>query len=46
MPHARPNPFADAKTGRYVVLWDLNWRVLDCTVVDPGPDLRGGAHPC
>jgi hypothetical protein len=31
--------FTMATTARYVVLWDLHWRVLDCQRLAPAADL-------
>jgi hypothetical protein len=33
--------FNTATTPRYVVLWDLQWRVLDCQRLEPAADLSG-----
>jgi hypothetical protein len=33
--------FTQAPTPRYVVLWDLQWRILDCERLEPGADLSG-----
>jgi len=30
-----------ASTPRYVVLWDLQWQVIDCQRLEPATDLSG-----
>jgi hypothetical protein len=34
------NPFAPSETPRYIVVWDLQWQVVDCRRLDRGTDLR------
>jgi hypothetical protein len=41
MPRTRPDPFAHTPHVRYIVLWDLDWRVLYCSPVGTGVSLRG-----
>jgi hypothetical protein len=36
----RPNPYTSAPTPRYIVLWSLQWQVVECTKLDPGADLH------
>jgi hypothetical protein len=33
------NVYASAKTPRYVVLFDLQWKILECQRLEPGTDL-------
>lgn len=33
--------FNTAATPRYVVVWDLQWQVLDCQRLEPAADLSG-----
>jgi len=33
--------FNKANTARYVVLWDLHWRVVECQRLEPAADLSG-----
>lgn len=33
--------FNKAPTPRYVVLWDMHWRVLECQRLEPAADLAG-----
>ena len=33
--------FKTATTPRYIVLWDLQWRLLDCQYLEPAADLSG-----
>jgi hypothetical protein len=33
--------FKTSRTTRYLVLWDLQQRALDCQCLEPGSDLRG-----
>jgi hypothetical protein len=40
MPRTRRDVFAHTHHRRYIVLWDLDWRVLHCTRVDTGASLR------
>ena len=35
------NVYACAKTVRYVVLFDLQWQVIDCKRLEPAADLNG-----
>jgi|ERR1700679_2254584 hypothetical protein len=34
------NVYADSKTPRFVVLFDLQWKVIDCQRLAPSTDLR------
>jgi hypothetical protein len=40
MAHPRPKPYAATRRVHYVVLWDLQWRLLECRRIDVGIDLR------
>jgi hypothetical protein len=40
MGRTRRNPFATTQTPHYVVIWDLQWQVIDCTRLGGGADLR------
>lgn len=33
--------FATATTPRYIVLWELQWQLLDCQRLEPAADLSG-----
>jgi hypothetical protein len=33
--------FARATTGRYLVVWDLQWRLIECQRLEPAADLSG-----
>jgi hypothetical protein len=33
--------YRTATTPRYVVVWDLQWQVLECRRLEPAADLRG-----
>jgi hypothetical protein len=35
------NVYASAKTSRYVVLFDLQWKVIECRRLEPSTDLHG-----
>jgi hypothetical protein len=37
----RHDIFARAKTSRYVVIWDLHWRVIEVQRLEPASDLYG-----
>lgn len=32
--------YVKATTPRYIIVWGLQWQLLDCTRVEPGSDLR------
>ena len=38
MGRARHNVFARSNSQRYVVIWDLQWRIIDCMRPAPGSD--------
>jgi hypothetical protein len=40
MPRHRPNPYAATGRARFIVLWDLQWRIVDCRRLDVGIGLR------
>jgi hypothetical protein len=40
MPRHRSNPYAPGRHARFLVLWDLQWCVLECWRLDVGIDLR------
>ena len=40
MSRARPDPFAYTTKQRYLVLWDLNWQIIECRSLDSATDLR------
>jgi hypothetical protein len=40
MRRERPCPYTTAKTPRYIILWDLQWKVIDCQRLEPRTDLR------
>jgi hypothetical protein len=42
MRRSRHNIFARAKAPRYVVLWDLQWHVIEVQRLEPASDLYGG----
>jgi len=35
-----PDPFAKSTTPRYLIVWDLEWRALECERFDSGMDLH------
>jgi hypothetical protein len=41
MVRARRNVFATSNTQHFVVIWDLQWRIIDCVRPQHGSDLRG-----
>jgi hypothetical protein len=46
MGRTRRNPFATTQALHYLVIWDLQWQVIDCRRLGRGADLRaalGGA---
>jgi hypothetical protein len=40
MGRARHNVFAQSNSQRYVVIWDPQWRIIDCLRPSPGSDPR------
>jgi hypothetical protein len=40
MGRPRRNVFAVSSDQHYIVIWDLQWRVIDCLRPRPGTDLR------
>jgi hypothetical protein len=40
MGRARHKVFAQSNSQRYVVVWDLQWRIIDCLRPPPDTDLR------
>src|SRR5579863_156695 len=40
MGRARHNVFAQSNSQRYVVIWDPQWRIIDCLRPPPGSDPR------
>jgi hypothetical protein len=40
MGRARRNVFATSNTPHFVVIWDLQWRIIDCVRPRHGSDLR------
>jgi hypothetical protein len=40
MARTRRNVFAASGEQHYIVIWDLQWRVIDCLRPRPGTDLR------
>jgi hypothetical protein len=32
--------YVKATTPRYIIVWGLQWQLLDCARVEPGSDLR------
>jgi hypothetical protein len=34
------NVYANAKTARYLVLFDLQWKIIECQLLEPSTDLR------
>jgi len=34
------NVYASAKTARYIVLFDLQWKIIECTRLEPASDLH------
>jgi hypothetical protein len=34
------NVYASAKTPRYVVIFDLQWKIIECQRLEPAADLR------
>jgi hypothetical protein len=40
MGRAHHSVFAPARAPRYVVVWDLHWRVIDCRRLEPAVDPR------
>jgi hypothetical protein len=41
MPRRYVNPPQHATVTRYAVLWDLQWRILECVSITAGTDLAG-----
>jgi hypothetical protein len=41
MRRSRHNIFATANTPRFIVLWDLHWRVIEIQRLEPASDLYG-----
>ncbi len=41
MPRYTFPAFNKASTPRYVVLWDLQWKLIDCQRLEPATDLSG-----
>ncbi len=40
MRRQQPSPYTIAKTPRYIILWDLQWKVIDCTRLESRTNLR------
>jgi hypothetical protein len=40
MARYKHNVYASAKTPRYVVLFDLQWQIVECQRLEPSADLR------
>jgi hypothetical protein len=40
MRRQRPNPYTNATTPRYIVLWTLQWQVVECTKLQPHTNLN------
>jgi hypothetical protein len=34
------NVYANSKTARYLVIFDLQWKIIDCQRLEPSTDLR------
>lgn len=39
MSRHHPDPFAKSKSPRYLIVWDLQWRIIECVPLEPGADL-------
>jgi hypothetical protein len=35
------NVYANCRTARYIVLFDLQWQIIECQRLEPSADLRG-----
>jgi hypothetical protein len=40
MPRYQHNVYAGANTPRYVVVFDLQWQIIECERLEPSADLR------
>jgi hypothetical protein len=40
MGRTRRNVFATSRARHYVIVWDLQWQVMDCRRLEAGADLR------
>jgi hypothetical protein len=40
MRRQQPSPYTIAKTPRYIILWDLQWQVIECQRLEPRTNLR------
>ncbi len=39
MSRHHPDPFDKSKTPRYLIVWDLQWQIVECVVLESGTDL-------
>ena len=39
MPRYQPHLFDRATSARYLIVWDLQWQVIDCIQLEPRTDL-------
>jgi hypothetical protein len=40
MRRQQPSPYITATTRRYIILWDLQWQIIACQILEPRTDLR------
>jgi hypothetical protein len=40
MPRYHPHLFDQATTSRYLIVWDLQWQVIECVQLEPRADLH------
>jgi hypothetical protein len=39
MSRHHPDPFEKSAAPRYLIVWDLQWQIIECVALEPGTDL-------